>query len=88
MEVRLTDQAEQDRLLAGLVRGSIVWNGHQYVLPRHGKGGLRKIAGAPEPCAMAEHRPPLHMVYEPGTYEYTCPSCGKRTVFRVPRVTC
>lgn len=52
------------------------------------KGGLRKIAEAPEPCAAPEHQPPMHMVYEPGTYEYTCPSCGKRTVFRVPRMTC
>jgi hypothetical protein len=49
-------------------------------------GGLRKIKGGyeKEHCISPEHNPPSHMVYEPGTYEYTCPACGKTIVFTVP----
>jgi hypothetical protein len=38
-------------------------------------------------CINSEHNPPMHMVLEPGTYKYTCPSCGKVTTFEVPRIT-
>lgn len=44
---------------------------------------LKKIAEAPKPCTSSEHNPPSMMVYEPGTYEYACPSCGKVTWFSV-----
>lgn len=48
-------------------------------------GGLKKVEGppSPAPCFDLEHKPPMHMVYEPGTYEYTCPSCGEVTRFTV-----
>jgi hypothetical protein len=50
---------------------------------------LRKIA---EPwggiCYHPEHNPPGMIVLEPGTYEHTCPGCGAKMVFTVPRVTC
>jgi hypothetical protein len=49
--------------------------------------GLRKIRNFPswpmgprkisEPCLSPEHTPPMHYNYTPGTYEYTCPGCGK-----------
>lgn len=53
------------------------------------KGGLKKISGPPKsPCLSPEHNPPSHMVFEPGTYEYTCPKCGKVTIFTVPLITC
>jgi hypothetical protein len=35
------------------------------------------------PCLSTEHNPPSHMVLQPGTYEYICPSCGRKTVFHV-----
>lgn len=38
------------------------------------------------PCNDPEHKPPSHMVYEPGEYEWTCPSCGKVTKFIVPYI--
>ncbi len=37
-------------------------------------------------CRHPEHEPPSMRVYEPGTYEYTCPHCGKKTVFTVPGI--
>lgn len=50
-------------------------------------GGLCKIAGAPpEPCMSPEHNPPMHIVLEAGTYEYTCPVCGHKQVFTVQRM--
>jgi len=39
------------------------------------------------PCTHPEHNPPSHMVFQPGRYEHTCPSCGKKTVFTVPSIT-
>jgi predicted RNA-binding Zn-ribbon protein involved in translation (DUF1610 family) len=50
------------------------------------KSGLKKIKDADKPCLSSEHNPPSHMVYSPGTYEYTCPSCGKVTIFEVPLI--
>ena len=50
-------------------------------------GGLRKIADAESaPCMSPEHNPPMHIVLEPGTYEYVCPACGQKTTFVVPCV--
>lgn len=37
------------------------------------------------PCRDPEHDPPTMVVWEPGVYEHTCPSCGKRQVFTVWR---
>lgn len=39
-----------------------------------------------ELCLSSEHNPPAYMVFEPGTYEHTCPQCGKKTIFTVPVV--
>lgn len=41
----------------------------------------------PEPCLSPEHRPPMHVVLEPGPHRWRCPSCGHVTDFNVPRVT-
>lgn len=41
----------------------------------------------PEPyCNHPEHNPPSHRVFEPGTYEHTCPACGKKIIFEVPQI--
>jgi hypothetical protein len=53
-----------------------------------GTGGLRKIRDSKPPCLSPSHNPPSHIVLEPGDYEYVCPSCGQRTTFTVPYVTC
>ncbi len=48
---------------------------------------IRKIADLPETpdrCTDSDHHLPFHIVLEPGIYEHTCPSCGKRTVFVTP----
>jgi hypothetical protein len=55
--------------------------------------GLRKIGELPESpvykyikedrCLSDEHNPPRHVVLEPGIYEYECPQCHKKTVFRI-----
>jgi hypothetical protein len=50
------------------------------------KSGTRKVADAQIPCMNPEHKPPSHCVFEPGTYEHTCPSCGKITIFTVPLI--
>lgn len=44
--------------------------------------------GLNAPCVHPEHNPPNMMVFEPGTYEHECPSCGVKTVFVVPLITC
>ena len=49
---------------------------------------LRKIKDAEIPCMDSEHNPPMHIVLAPGTYEHTCPSCGKKVKFTVPLITC
>jgi len=53
------------------------------------KGCLRKISddSVEKPCLSNMHNPPMYMYLEPGTYEWTCPSCGKITVFSVPSIT-
>jgi len=50
--------------------------------------GLRKIEDIPVPCSSPEHNPPNCISLPPGKYEYVCPSCGNRTVFIVPLITC
>jgi len=39
-------------------------------------------------CLNPEHEPPKHIVLEPGTYRYECPSCGKAVEFTIPQITC
>ena len=52
--------------------------------------GLRKIdddkGWTGKECHSPEHNPPMGIVLEPGTYEYTCPACGAKRVFTVPKV--
>jgi hypothetical protein len=49
------------------------------------KGGTRKIADLPDEniCRDPEHDPPSMMVFKPGVYEHTCPTCGHVTEFTV-----
>lgn len=35
-------------------------------------------------CQDPDHNPPSMMVWEPGTYEHTCPRCGMKMQFTVP----
>lgn len=44
---------------------------------------LKKIENDEKICVSPEHTPPSHMVYRPGTYEWTCPKCKTKTTFRV-----
>lgn len=37
-------------------------------------------------CMHPDHNPPLHMVFQPGDYEHTCPSCGGKIIFTVPTI--
>lgn len=54
---------------------------------------LEKISDLPnwgqyvKSCDSPSHRPPSHMVYEPGVYRWTCPQCGHVTTFTVSRPT-
>lgn len=36
-------------------------------------------------CKDKAHRPPGHIVLEPGIHEYTCPSCGAKECVVVPK---
>jgi len=50
---------------------------------------LRKIETVDwrqKPCYSNQHNPPSHMVYEPGTYEWTCPVCGQVTRFVIHQI--
>lgn len=49
---------------------------------------LEKIAEPKPYCIHPEHNPPNLISLDPGTYRYTCPSCGEVTVFVVPMITC
>jgi len=43
---------------------------------------------APKPlCRHPEHNPPGAMLFQPGTWQHTCPSCGEVTTFEVPEIT-
>lgn len=48
----------------------------------------RKINDPPKICRHPEHDVPNHQVFEPGTWEHTCPSCGAVKVFKIPQVFC
>lgn len=50
---------------------------------------LRKISEPTkeEICQSPEHDIPKHIALSPGTYEYECPSCGKKQQFIVPLIT-
>ena len=54
-------------------------------------GGFRKIDDGGKwvksQCKNPEHRPPMHICLQPGTYEYTCPACGHVTNVHVPSIT-
>ncbi len=47
-----------------------------------------KIGEVSPPCFDSGHDPPGMMVYVPGIYRHTCPSCGKVVEFTVPDGTC
>ena len=34
-------------------------------------------------CHSRSHKPPTMLALEPGIYKWTCPDCGKATVFHV-----
>jgi hypothetical protein len=36
-----------------------------------------------ETCTDPEHDPPMYMVFSPGVWEHTCPSCGKTVTFTI-----
>jgi len=38
-------------------------------------------------CNSPEHNPPMHIVLQPGTYEWTCPVCGNVQTIIVPSIT-
>lgn len=65
----------------------LIWPGEgktKRIAETRKQGGTRKIADAPPPpCRDPEHEPPKMMVFEPGTYEHICPTCGKKTIFTV-----
>lgn len=48
---------------------------------------LKKLSGPTNPCLSPSHDPPGMIVLENGTYEWTCPACGKKQVFVVNRPT-
>lgn len=37
-------------------------------------------------CNSPNHNPPMNMVYEPGSYEWTCPQCHKVEFFIVTKI--
>lgn len=47
-------------------------------------GADKWIKKIEKPCLSEEHLPPSFMRLSPGKYEYTCPVCGKITIFEVP----
>jgi len=49
----------------------------------------RKISGPDniKNCMDADHDVPMFQVFEPGTYEHECPSCGKIIRFTIPEKT-
>lgn len=56
--------------------------------PQSRKRGFRKIDDPEDKvCRDPAHNPPSHIVLQPGTYEYTCPSCGNVQVIKVPKIT-
>ena len=49
---------------------------------------LEKIKEPKEICLDPEHNPPGNICLFPGTYKYTCPSCGEVTIFEVLSIVC
>lgn len=45
------------------------------------------VPGQTEVCRDSEHNLPSYIVYTPGTWQHTCPKCGKKIVFVVPNST-
>lgn len=45
-----------------------------------------KIADPIKVCMDPQHYAPNMMVYEPGTWQHTCPACGHSYTFIVPQV--
>jgi hypothetical protein len=37
-------------------------------------------------CKDPEHKPPMFVKLDPGTYEHECPSCGKTQIIDVPLI--
>ena len=52
------------------------------------KNNTIKISEPEYPCMYPEHNPPSMQVFESGTYEHTCPSCGKVQIFTIPLINC
>lgn len=52
--------------------------------------GFRKVKTTvyKKPCLHPEHNPPAHIVLSPGTWEWSCPSCGQTIRFEVPEILC
>ncbi len=48
---------------------------------------IKKIADVPIICTDPEHKPPMHIVLEPGVYEHTCPGCGAKITFTIQAKT-
>lgn len=53
---------------------------------KEGAGRIRKISNHPVRCNHPDHNPPKYISLPAGTYEYTCPACGRRTVFEIPDI--
>lgn len=51
------------------------------------KNNLKKVKDNYPVCFHPEHNPSMHIVLEPGTYEYTCPGCGRTVTFYIPAIT-
>jgi hypothetical protein len=45
-----------------------------------------KIEEAEQICLHPEHEPATMLYRTPGTYQHTCPACGKITTFTVPTI--
>lgn len=41
-----------------------------------------------KPCYDPDHEVANMRVFEPGTYEHECPSCGKKKIFTVSGIMC
>jgi hypothetical protein len=44
---------------------------------------IKWVAQMPKFCNHPEHNPPMFMVYRPGKYRHTCPSCGRVQEFEI-----
>ncbi len=38
-------------------------------------------------CLSAEHKPPTHIVLEPGIHIWQCPACGEQTPIEIHQIT-